>query len=102
MIDPSLIGLVSAATALVASITGPLVTLYIGRAQIRASVRSANRQRWIDAFRELISQFGSQMITAVQVRDNVVKAGKLSVPAKAEYYRHLELVVFTATKIRLM
>ena len=77
MIDPVLVSLVSAATALVASITGPAVTLYIGRAQIRAAVLSANRQKWIDGFRDTVASFCSQIAVAVQVRDRIVKQGCL-------------------------
>jgi hypothetical protein len=36
---------ISAATALVASITGPVIALHLGRAQIKASVLSANSAR---------------------------------------------------------
>jgi hypothetical protein len=55
MIDSTLVGFVSALTALLASIVGPAVTLYVARTQITATVRSANRQRWIDEFRDVIS-----------------------------------------------
>lgn len=53
----TVVGLVSPATALVASVTGPLVALHVGRTQVRAAVLSANRQRWIDTFRELMAEF---------------------------------------------
>ena len=57
----TIVGLISAATALVASVTGPLVTFHVGRTQVRAAVLSANRQRWIDGFRGLIAEFCSQI-----------------------------------------
>jgi hypothetical protein len=46
MIDAAHFSFVSALTALVASIAGPFVTLYVARTQIRFTVRSTNRQRW--------------------------------------------------------
>jgi hypothetical protein len=49
--DPLLISLVSACTALVASVAGPLVTLAVARRQFNANVLSANRQKWIEALR---------------------------------------------------
>jgi hypothetical protein len=55
MIDATLVSFVSALTALVASIAGPIITLYVARSQVKAAVRSANRQRWIDEFRDLIN-----------------------------------------------
>ena len=47
--DPLLIGVISACTALVASIVGPIVTLSVARRQFNATVLSANRQRWIES-----------------------------------------------------
>lgn len=102
MIDPVLVSLVSAATALVASIAGPLVTLYVGRAQIRASVRSSNRQRWIDEFREVVSKFSGHIMTAAQVREKVIDAGHITLAAAPDYRHELELIVYTGTKIRMM
>jgi len=42
--DPVLIGVISACTALVASIIGPIVTLTVAKRQFNATVLSANRQ----------------------------------------------------------
>lgn len=102
MIDPSLVSVISASTALAASITGPLVTLYVARAQIRAAVRSANRQRWIEEFRDTIANFCGQIATATQVREKVFRDGRVSIPADSEILPHFERLIFTATKIRLM
>jgi len=43
---------VSAVTALVAVIVGPLVSIYVAKNQIDASVVSANRQTWINRLRD--------------------------------------------------
>lgn len=43
--DTMLIGLVSACTALVASIASPIVTLTVSKRQFNATVLSANRQK---------------------------------------------------------
>jgi len=102
MIDPVLVSLVSAVTALVASITGPVVTLHIGRAQIRATVLSTNRQKWIDGFRDAIASFCSQVAVAVQVRDQIVRDGRLDLSDKQAILDEFEKLVFTFTKIRLM
>ena len=98
----SVVGVISAATALMASIAGPLVTLHVGRSQVRAAVLSANRQRWIDGFRELISEFCSQAAVAVQLREKLVRDGKFHLSTEPEVLRQFERLVFTATKIRLM
>lgn len=102
MVDPALISIISASTALVASVTGPLVTLYVSRSQIKAAVRSANRQKWIDEFRELIARFCAQVAAATQVREQVFKDGRVSISAGSSVLDHFEHLIFTATKIRLM
>lgn len=59
--DPLVISMVSAATALVASIVGPLVTLSVGKRQFAATVLSGKRQRWIDLLRESLADLVSQL-----------------------------------------
>jgi hypothetical protein len=102
MIDPTLVSLISAATALVASIAGPAATLYIGRAQFRAAVLSANRQKWIDSFRDTVAAFCSQVAVAVQMRDVIIKEGRLTLTGDSVMLREFEQLIFTFTKIRLM
>jgi hypothetical protein len=102
MIDPVVVGLISAITALVASIAGPLTTLHIGRAQIRASVLSANRQRWIENFREGISLFCSQVAGFVHTRESVVREGRFHVSNDPETVRRFEALILTFTRIRLL
>lgn len=101
MIDPALISIISAATALTASITGPMVSLYVARAQIRAAVRSTNRQRWIEEFRETIARFSGQVAVATQLRNRIVQNGTVSVSADGDLH-HSEQLITTATKIRLL
>ncbi len=102
MFDPVVIGIISAATALVASVLGPVVTFQIGQAQIRAAVLSANRQKWIDGFRELIAGFCSQLAAIVQVRKSIVKGGKVRLSIDPEIHHKFERLVFTVNKIKLM
>jgi hypothetical protein len=59
--DPQLISLVSACTALVASIAGPLAMLRVSRRQFDATVLSTSRQKWIDALRDLLADLMSQL-----------------------------------------
>lgn len=98
----TVVGLVSAATALVASVAGPLVALHVGRTQVRAAVLSANRQRWIDGFRELVAEFCSQVAAAVQVRASLVRDGRIHLSAEPDSLRQFERLVLTFAKIRLM
>ena len=51
------IALISALTALVSVVVGPVVTWQVSKKQIQASVVSANRQDWINTLRNNISEF---------------------------------------------
>ena len=64
--SPLQISLITAATAFVASVMGPIVTLAVARRQYRATVISTNRQRWIDTFRDRVSELVS-LINAAQL-----------------------------------
>jgi hypothetical protein len=55
--------IITAATALAAVILGPIISIYVARRQIRASVVSTNRQVWINALRDAIAEW----LTAEQV-----------------------------------
>jgi hypothetical protein len=103
MIDATaVVGILSAATALVASVTGPVVSLHVARTQIRATVLSANRQRWIDAFRETVAEFCSEVAVAVQMREKLVQDGRFRLATEPEVMRQFERLIFTTTRIRLM
>ena len=52
-IDPATI---SATTALVAVVVSPIVSVYVAKRQIRASVVSANRQAWINQLRDTLAE----------------------------------------------
>jgi hypothetical protein len=66
--DALLISLVSACTALVASVIGPMVTLTVAKRQIAASVVSANRHKWIEGVRDMIAEVISLLVAAVVVK----------------------------------
>jgi formyltetrahydrofolate hydrolase len=102
MIDPALVGVVSALTALIASIAGPMVTIYATRTQIRATVRSANRQRWIDEFRDTMAHFCSELAIAVQGRQKLVRDGQIVIQTESEFLHSFGRLIYTANKIRLM
>jgi hypothetical protein len=101
MISPTFVSFVSALTALIATIAGPFVTLYVARTQFNATVRSANRQRWIDEFREQIAHFCAELAISAQVRGKIVKDGRIVIQAE-EFLNSFGRLVYTANKIRLM
>jgi hypothetical protein len=59
--EPQLVSLVSACTALVASVAGPLAMLRVSRRQFNATVLSTGRQKWIDSLRDLLADLMSQL-----------------------------------------
>ena len=64
--SPDTFSLITASAALAASVMGPFVTLAVARRRFRADVLSANRQKWIDAFRDRVAEFLS-LASAAQV-----------------------------------
>lgn len=78
------VALVSAVTALVASILGPFVTLSVARWQFRAKVVSTNRQKWIVALRDQLAALLS-----------LIKAAQAAKRASAERWRGGTAAVIT-------
>src|SRR5262245_22896892 len=68
--DPLLLSLISACTALVACISGPLVTLKVGKRQFNATVLSANLQKWIETLRDHVAELVALLVTATVVKSN--------------------------------
>lgn len=103
--DPGLISLISASTALVASVVGPIVALSVARRQFNASVLSANREKWIEALRDTLAELISLMAGAVVVkarwRDKCDK-GRGALNAEPALLEKFERIVLAQSKIRLL
>jgi hypothetical protein len=103
--DALLIGLVSACTALVASIVGPLVTLTVARRQFSATVLSANRQKWIETLRDMLAELISLLVAALVIKARWKEKwdkGRGALSADPALLEKLERIVLTQTKIRLL
>ena len=61
-----MIALISAGSALFGASIGAVVSYFISKRQITATVISANRQKWINNLRDVITQFQSK-ITEIQL-----------------------------------
>ncbi len=66
------LSLITATTALMASIMGPFVTLRVARRQFRANVISTNRQKWIETFRDRVSELLALMNAAQVIKRHSV------------------------------
>lgn len=103
--DPLVISLVSAATALVASIVGPIVTLAVARRQFNATVVSANRQKWIESLRDMLAELISLLVTALVIKSewqDKWDRGRAAFKADPRLMDKLERIVFTQSKITLL
>ena len=103
--DTSMLSLVSACTALVASIVGPVVTLAVARRQINANVLSANRQKWIESLRETMAEMISLMVAVIVVKQNWKgewRRGRGAIAADPSLLNKLERIILVSWKIRLL
>lgn len=103
--DPLVVSLVSACTALVASIAGPLATLRVSRRQFSATVLSTTRQKWIDTLRDLLADLMSQLAGLSVLKGRWAGAwdrGQGLLQADPSLLAKVERVVLVRWKIRLM
>ena len=103
--DSLLISLISACTALVASIVAPFVTLSVARRQFNATVLSANRQKWIESLRDLLAELISLFVAALVVKSkwkDTWNKGLGPLDADPALIAKLERIVLVEWKIRLL
>jgi hypothetical protein len=103
--DPQIVSLVSACTALVASIAGPLAMLRVSRRQFGATVLSASRQKWIDQLRDLLADLMSQLAGLSVLKSGWTgewNGGLGLLQADPSLVAKLERLVLVRWKIRLM
>ena len=103
--DPLLLSMVSACTALVASIVGPFVTLAVARRQFNATVLSANRQKWIETLRDMLAELLSLLVTALVVKEKWKDRwdkGRGPLIEDAALLDKVQQMVLSQSKIRLL
>ena len=94
-----------ACTALVASIAGPFVTLFVARRQFNANVLSANRQKWIENLRDALAEFIALLVAAIVVKANWKedwREGRAALAANPALLHEVERMVLSQSKIRLL
>ena len=100
-----LLGLVSACTALVASIVGPLVTLNVAKRQFNATAISSNRYKWIETLRDELAELISLLATAVVVKSkwkDQWEHGRGPLNSEPALLEKFERIVLGEAKIRLL
>jgi len=81
---------IAAATALFAVMLGPLVSLSVANKQARISVRSNNRQAWINSLRDVVAEF-SATVRAISMNEEF-----------EDVYPRAEKLFFLEEKTRLL
>ena len=100
--DVITITFVTASTALVSAVTGPLVSYIVAARQIRASVISNNRERWTEALRDSVAEYVALLLSASMVKQTI---GQNPLKAVTEDHALLEIVeriILVKNKIMLM
>jgi len=89
------IPLISALTALVAVVVSPVVSIYVAKYQVRGSVVSVNRQKWIDDLRGQLSELIADIRTIGLHR-------KINLLSNEEYESFLQRMLLAEIKIALL
>lgn len=103
--DPLVLSFISACTALTASIVGPIVTLKVARRQFNANVLSTNRQKWIEALRDMVAELISLIVSALVIRSawkSKWDKGRGPLREDKALLVKLERIVLVESKIRLL
>jgi len=99
------VSLVSASTALVASIIGPIVTLTVARRQYNATVISASRQKWIETLRDTLAELIALLRGASVVKSkwkDKWDRGRGPLDADPAMLKKFEHIVLLQSKIDLL
>ena len=101
----SIVSLISACTALVASIVGPAIALAVARRQFNANVISSNRQKWIetlrDALSELIALISGALVVKSKWKENWDR-GRGAMNSDPALLKKFEHIVLAMSKVRLL
>jgi hypothetical protein len=100
--DVLTITLVTATTALVSAITGPLVSYIVASRQIRASVISTNRERWTEALRDAVAEYVALLLSASMVKLTIGGNALEAVAADHALLEIVERIIRVKNKIMLM
>jgi hypothetical protein len=100
-----MLGLITAIAALVAAILSPFVSLVIARRQFQANVISTNRQKWIETFRDRVSDLLSLMNAAQLIKRQSIESwqgGAGPVQANSSLTEKFERAYKALAEIRLL
>jgi hypothetical protein len=100
--DPLVIALVTATTALVSAVVGPFVSYIVSARQIRASVISNNRERWLETLRDSIAEYVGLLLTAAILKRGIERDTTEAVSGDCDLRQIVERIVVVKNKILLL
>jgi hypothetical protein len=100
--DVVTIAFVTASTALVSAVTGPVVSYVVAHRQIRANVISKNRERWTEALRDCLAEYVALLISASIVKQRIGEDPLQAVSVNHDLLQIVERIILVKNKILLM
>ncbi len=96
------ISFVTACTALIAGVAGPIVSVFVARQQIRASVISNNRERWGEALRDSVAEYVALVLSVSLVRQTAGQSQHPFAVSEDTLRQTAERIVLVKNRIMLM
>ena len=93
---------ITASTALISAVTGPLVSYIAARRQIRASLISNDRERWVEALRDAVAEYVALLLSAYVVKRAVGQDPLEAMSKSHDLLQIVERLVLVKSKVILM
>src|SRR4051794_18739882 len=100
--DALTVAFISACTTLLASVAAPMVSLLVARQQIRASVISNNRERWVEALRDCAAEYVGLLLSLALVKQTTAPGQSVTIGTDGVLLQAAERLVLAKNKIMLM
>jgi len=100
--DALAITFVTACTALMSAVVGPLISYVIARRQIRASVISNNRERWNESLLDSLAEYIGLLLSAAMVKQSMRQDALKALSEDRTLLQLVERGVLVKSKVMLM
>ncbi len=100
--DALTITFVTACSALVSAAAGPLVSIVVASRQIRASLISNNRERWVEALRDSLAEYVALSVSAAMLREVLRKEAFEAIRDDPPLAKLAERIALARNRILLM
>ncbi len=100
--DALTITFVTACSALVSAVAGPLVSIVVASRQIRASLISNNRERWVEALRDSLAEYVALSVSAAMLREVLRKDAFEAIRDDPQLAQLAERIALARNRVLLM